>query len=114
MVEAVQEMRERLVAFQREVLAEARFTVMGKLATHMAHEIRNPLEAISGAVELIDPEVMSPSAREYLGVIREEIGILNNYLKEVLEMAKPELAPSIPHRSIGADAGNPPSYQSYG
>lgn len=101
MVEAVQEMRERLVAFQREVLAEARFTVMGKLATHMAHEIRNPLEAISGAVELIDPEVTSPSAREYLGVIREEIGILNNYLKEVLEMAKPELAhPSLTDLSV--------------
>ncbi len=92
MVKAVQDMRERLVRFQREVLAEARFAVMGKLATHMAHEIRNPLEAISGAVELIDPEVTNPSAREYLGVIREEIGILNNYLKEVLEVAKPELS----------------------
>ncbi len=92
MVEAVEDMRERLLTFQREVLAEARFAVMGKLATHMAHEIRNPLEAISGAVELIDPEVTNPSAREYLLVIREEMGVLNNYLKEVLEVAKPELS----------------------
>ncbi|GAB4367026.1 MAG: hypothetical protein Kow009_03860 [Spirochaetales bacterium] len=92
MVRAVQSMRERLVTFQREALVEARFAVMGKLATHMAHEIRNPLEAISGAVELIDAEVASPTAREYLGVIREEIEILNNYLTEVLEVAKPELS----------------------
>lgn len=101
MVRAVQDMRERLVTFQREVLVEARFAVMGKLATHMAHEIRNPLEAISGAVELIDPEVRSPLAREYLGVIREEIGILNNYLKEVLDVAKSELSrPSFTDLSV--------------
>lgn len=92
MVKAIQDMRERLRIFQREVLVEARFAVMGKLATHMAHEIRNPLEAISGAVELIDPEVRSPSAREYLEVIREEIGILNDYLKEILDVAKSELS----------------------
>lgn len=92
MVKAIQDMRERLRIFQREVLVEARFAVMGKLATHMAHEIRNPLEAISGAVELIDPEVRSPSVREYLEVIREEIGILNDYLKEILDVAKSELS----------------------
>jgi signal transduction histidine kinase len=101
MVNAVQDMRERLLTFQREVLSEARFAVMGKLATHMAHEIRNPLEAISGAVELIEPEVTNPSGREYLGVIREEIGILNDYLKEVLEVAKPELShPSLTDLSV--------------
>ncbi|MFQ3620150.1 MAG: ATP-binding protein [Spirochaetales bacterium] len=92
MVELVQNMRERLLSFQQQAISEARFSVMGKLATQMAHEIRNPLEAISGAVELIASEV-SPSAlaKGHLGIIKEEIGILNDYLKEVLNITKPEL-----------------------
>jgi signal transduction histidine kinase len=63
----------------------------------MAHEIRNPLEAISGAVELIDTGISSgQEAREYLGIIREEIRNLNDYLGEFLEFARPESHEPVP------------------
>jgi signal transduction histidine kinase len=97
MVEAVQRMRDRLLAFQREAVTEARFAVMGKLTSHMAHEIRNPLEAISGAVELIQSDIPDPApAQKYLAVIWEEIGILNNYVREILDLTKPEVPQPVP------------------
>jgi len=97
MVEAVQRMRDRLVAFQGEAVKEARYAVMGKLTAHMAHEIRNPLEAISGAVELIQSDIPDHApAQKYLSVIREEIGILNNYVREILDLTKPEVPQPLP------------------
>ncbi len=87
---SVNGMRERLVAYQKDAVSKARFATMGKIAANMAHEIRNPLEAISGAVELLDPAAPAGSeASEYLTVIREEIRNLNEYLGEFLEFARP-------------------------
>ena len=96
-IASINEMRNRLVDFQNNAVSKARFTTMGKLAANMAHEIRNPLEAISGAVELIEPGVCVQSeAAEYLSVIREEIKILDDYLKGFLEFARS--APANPVR----------------
>ncbi|MFA6507723.1 MAG: ATP-binding protein [Treponemataceae bacterium] len=92
MTSSVNEMREKLVEFRKEMVIKARFATMGKIAADMAHEIRNPLEAMSGAVELIETgESLGPEATEYLGIIREEIRNLNDYLGEFLEFARPEL-----------------------
>ncbi len=91
MITAVNKMRNRLVDFQKEALTETQFVTMGKLAANMAHEIRNPLEAISGAVELIrtDSSIGNESA-EYLTIIRDEIKILNEYLSNFLTFTRSE------------------------
>jgi signal transduction histidine kinase len=95
MIGSVNEMRERLVAYRKETVEKARFATMGKIAASMAHEIRNPLEAISGAVELMEGGGASGAeAAEYLSIIREEIRNLDAYLGEFLEFARPE--PHVP------------------
>jgi signal transduction histidine kinase len=91
MIAAVNKMRNRLVDFQKEALTETQFVTIGKLAANMAHEIRNPLEAISGAVELIRTDVsMSKESTEYLEIIRDEIRILNEYLSNFLTFTRSE------------------------
>ena len=101
MIASVNEMRSRLVAYQKDEVAKARFATMGKIAANLAHEIRNPLEAISGAVEALGPEAKAGSeAAEFLSVIREEIRNLDDYLGEFLEFARPE-----PSNPAAADLG---------
>jgi hypothetical protein len=91
MIASVNAMRERLVAFRKDSVEKARFATMGKIGANMAHEIRNPLEAISGAVELMDGDaVPAAESAEYLGIIREEIRNLDEFLGEFLEFAKPQ------------------------
>lgn len=98
MIGSVNGMRERLVAFRKETVEKARFATMGKIAANMAHEIRNPLEAISGAVELMGGEASPEETAEYLGIIREEIRNLDGFLGEFLEFAKTQ-----PHESAPTD-----------
>jgi signal transduction histidine kinase len=99
MIASVNAMRERLVAFRKDSVEKARFATMGKIAANMAHEIRNPLEAISGAVELMDGDaVPAAESAEYLGIIREEIRNLDEFLGEFLEFAKPQ-----PHEPAPTD-----------
>ena len=99
MIASVNGMRSRLVDFRNEMVIKARFATMGKIAANLAHEIRNPLEAISGAVELIGTGLPRESeAQEYLAIIREEMRNLNDYLGEFLEFARTE-----PHAPLSND-----------
>ena len=95
---SIDDMRRKLKQAQEAVVAKAQLATMGQLAANMTHEIRNPLEAISGAVEILSSEdALSEDSHVSLAIIQEEIQNLNDYLGEFLEFAHPEpvaLSPS--------------------
>lgn len=67
-----------------------RLKSLGELAAGMAHEVRNPLSAIRGAVEIIEKEIPPDSPRrKFVGVIEEEVDRLNRLVGEFLSFAKP-------------------------
>lgn len=67
-----------------------RFKSLGELAAGMAHEVRNPLSAIRGAVDIIAKEISRDSPRhKFIGVIDEEVHRLNRLVGEFLNFAKP-------------------------
>jgi two-component system sensor histidine kinase PilS (NtrC family) len=67
-----------------------RLAAIGELAASIAHEIRNPLGAISGSVELLefmaDP---TPDQQELMGVVVREVDRLNHLITQFLEYSKP-------------------------
>jgi len=83
---AVDALRFRVAEYQAEILAEERMATIGRMAADVAHEIRNPLEAISGAVEYLAGE--GSEDNDFIRVIREEVRNLNAYLTGVLEFAR--------------------------
>lgn len=72
-----------------------RLALLGQMAAGLAHEIRNPLGAIKGAAQLLaDPApegspVDEPPAREFIGIILEEVERLNRVVGSVLDLARP-------------------------
>jgi signal transduction histidine kinase len=66
-----------------------RMAVVGEMATGMAHEIRNPLGAIKGAAQCIDPTYFSEEAKDLFAVIIEEVNRLNGVVSQFLEYARP-------------------------
>lgn len=66
-----------------------RLSYIGEMATGMAHEIRNPLGAIKGAGQLLDPELMDAEQREFVEVIVDEANRLNDVLAQFLDYARP-------------------------
>jgi signal transduction histidine kinase len=72
-------------ARQRE---KERLAALGEMAAGLAHEIRNPLGAIKGAVQYLDPSTDRPESR-FLKVILEEVDRLNRVVTQFLDYSKP-------------------------
>jgi len=78
----------------RELEAEVRrgetLAAAGRMAVGLAHEIRNPLGAIRGAVQLLAREV-APGSRfgEYTQVLIQEVDRVNRIIEQLLDLARP-------------------------
>ena len=71
-----------------------RLAALGRLAAALAHEINNPLQAIQSHLELVlDFPLPEEERLEYLQVVRQQIGRLNDITRNVLNFAKPSPAP---------------------
>ena len=70
---------------QRE---KERLATLGEMAAGLAHEIRNPLGAIKGAAQFLDPASERPESR-FLRVIIEEVDRLNRVVTQFLDYSKP-------------------------
>src|SRR5262249_37070690 len=73
-----------------------RLAALGEMAAGLAHEIRNPLGAIKGAAQLLQPAATAEEAhsvpaeaREFLGIIVEEANRLNRVVSQFLDYARP-------------------------
>ncbi|MSP73493.1 MAG: GAF domain-containing protein [Myxococcales bacterium] len=66
-----------------------RLSVIGEMAAGLAHEIRNPLGAIKGAGQLLEPERMDADHRELVEVILQEVDRLNVVVSQFLDYARP-------------------------
>jgi signal transduction histidine kinase len=64
---------------------------LGELAAGLAHEIRNPLAGIAGAIEIIGRELPASSpSREVLQEVRHEVLHIQTILTELLQYARPQ------------------------
>ncbi|MCM3568027.1 PAS domain-containing sensor histidine kinase [Neobacillus mesonae] len=73
---------------QKLLLESEKLTVAGQLAAGIAHEIRNPLTAIKGFLQLM--EVNNASDHSYIDIINSEMNRIELILSELLILAKPQ------------------------
>ncbi len=71
-----------------------RLAALGTMAAGLAHEIRNPLAAIKGAAQLLEPAAPAHSAdedgpAEFVGIIIEEVDRLEEVVDRFLDYARP-------------------------
>src|SRR5262249_62367749 len=66
-----------------------RLAALGEMAAGLAHEIRNPLGAIKGAAQCLEPRPRPGEEGEFLDVIVEEVNRLNGVVTEFLDYARP-------------------------
>ena len=70
----VQERTKELRAIHAELLRSAKLAALGQLAAGVAHELNNPLGAISGYLELLQEEVeLGPREMDYMERIEKRI-----------------------------------------
>jgi signal transduction histidine kinase len=66
-----------------------RLAALGEMAAGLAHEIRNPLAAIKGATQYLDPGRLPGEDREFLEIIVEEVNRLNGVVSQFLDYSRP-------------------------
>ena len=68
-----------------------RLAALGHLAANIAHEVRNPLAAISGSVEILREDLaITESNRELLSIVLREAHRLKLITGQFLDFAKPQ------------------------
>jgi two-component system, NtrC family, sensor histidine kinase PilS len=65
---------------------QLKLAALGRLTANIAHEIRNPLAAITHASELMNEENRQPARERLIRIIRDNAGRLNRMVKDVLEL----------------------------
>ncbi|HXH83685.1 MAG TPA: ATP-binding protein, partial [Candidatus Tectomicrobia bacterium] len=80
----------RIRQLEAEVRRGETLAAAGRMAVGLAHEIRNPLGAIRGAVQLLGRELGPESPhQEYTRVLLTEVDRVNRILEMLLDLARP-------------------------
>jgi two-component system sensor histidine kinase PilS (NtrC family) len=81
----------RVVEMEEELRRSERLVAVGQLATGLAHEIRNPLASLSGAIELLTSDLPSGDRNsETLAlIVKRETSRLNRLVSDFLTYARP-------------------------
>ncbi len=94
----------RLRQLEAEVRRGETLAAVGRMAVGLAHEIRNPLSAIRGAVQLMQRELGEDRRfREYTDVLLTEVTRVNRIIEMLLDLGRPvslRLAPLNLHQLL--------------
>lgn len=83
-------------AFREENRVLDRLSMMGTLASGLAHEIRNPLGGIRAAAQMLQRDLVSAEDLEYAHMIVSEVDRLNQLVTQLLDFSKPKQAKKSP------------------
>jgi len=79
---------------EAQLQRQQRLTAMGELASGVAHEIRNPLNAIGTIIQQLDKDFEPVSEKdeyhELAGIVYNEVKRINETVQEFLRFARPE------------------------
>ncbi|HYL04611.1 MAG TPA: ATP-binding protein, partial [Thermoanaerobaculia bacterium] len=75
---------------QEELVREEKLAVLGRLASSVGHELRNPLGVMTNAIYYLEIVLREarPEVREYLGILRHEIGLSEKIVGDLLDFAR--------------------------
>lgn len=74
---------------EQSALQNDKLAMLGKIAAAIAHEIRNPLTAIRGFIQLLTPYLAEIGKEDYARIILSEIDRANHIIYEFLNSSKP-------------------------
>jgi signal transduction histidine kinase len=75
---------------ERRLLDAERLSGLGQMSAQIAHELRNPLNAIGGAAQYLRRRLVAdPEVAEYATLIGDEVQRVNRFVAALLHVARP-------------------------
>src|SRR3989454_7407490 len=85
----LEELNELLVAARRDLTSQERLAALGQLAGTIAHELGNPLNAVSGHVQLLARRTDLPSpAKEQVAIANAEVQRMAQIIRRFLDQTR--------------------------
>ncbi|MBN1843783.1 MAG: GAF domain-containing protein [Deltaproteobacteria bacterium] len=82
---------DKIIDFQKRLIKSESIAAMGRLAASIAHEIRNPLGALSNSISLLRKSItLAGPLQELMEIMAEEVGRLNNIVHDFLTYSRPK------------------------
>ncbi len=85
----IQEQATKLAELEEQLRITDRLAIVGELSASLAHEVRNPLGAIQGAVEILRDEVpKDPNTEKFFDILLQETRRLSDVVENYLGLAR--------------------------
>jgi signal transduction histidine kinase len=81
---------------QAMIVQQEKQAAFGLLAAGIAHEVGNPLAAISSLVQLMNRRELDPEMHERLGLVDEQLLRIQRTLRELVEFSRPGVMATTP------------------
>ncbi len=89
-IAALEQANHELHKTRTELIQAAKMASIGHLAAGMAHEIGNPLGALTGYLDLIEQSPLSPADQDLIKAARAESARIDRLVRDLLDYARPE------------------------
>lgn len=89
MMEAIRARERELRKTNRQIIETGKLAAVGELAAGVAHEIGNPVAAISGYLQLMQTEQVDERAKHFIREMRREVEYIDTIIRELLDFARP-------------------------
>jgi two-component system sensor histidine kinase PilS (NtrC family) len=92
----------RTVIFMQDVseienqAQQLKLASMGRLTASIAHEVRNPLSAISYAASLMGEETLDPAQRRLVSIVEDNVTRLNQMIEDILKLSRKAQSRDVP------------------
>ena len=94
-----------VVAMEAQLRRSERLAAVGEMSAKMAHEVRNPLASISGAIQILRKTIPQlagqPDLRRLMDIVVREADRLSGLIQEFLQYARPR-PPLLAATDLGA------------
>lgn len=87
----VEERTRQLKEKQAQIIQAEKMAAVGRLAASMAHEINNPLQAITLHLQLIADEIQSPESEQQMNVVQQEFNRIAGIVERLLDFQRPQV-----------------------
>lgn len=78
------------VLLEKEMRDSQKMAALGELASSAAHEIRNPLTALKGFLQLLQHSIDETSRSRYIHIMCDEMDRMNRIVEDLLLMSRPQ------------------------
>ncbi len=83
------EQTRKLKEAQVHIAHQEKIAAFGQMAAGVAHEIGNPLSALSSLVRVLEIESLNQSSKEKIMVMKEQIDRISEILREMMDFSRP-------------------------